>query len=149
MQSSSHNLFLLASQNVIQKIRLILPKALAIGSTIYSCTFFFFFFFFFFFSRKSIVMSPFISQKTVSINFTECFLYQRVGMFPLYGLFFQLELIVVNLCLAHLCFFSLKYAFLYTSPIPLQISHDLHFPATKNLMTGLSSNLEHSDLLPF
>ena len=54
---------LLIYTRVIQYMRWIFPKALAIGSIISSCSFF---------SRNLIVMGLFTSQNTVRMTFTDC-----------------------------------------------------------------------------
>ena len=76
---------------VIQLIWWILPKELVIGALFTVAPF----------SRNLIVMGPFMSQKNVLywLLCLEFFLYQKVDVFPLHGLFFQLRLIVSNPCL--------------------------------------------------
>ena len=117
----------------------ILSKELAKGITVAS------------FSRKSIVMDLFISQ-TLSITppyWPLClelsFTGESLRLHSIAWLF--------NWNLSHLSvlffFFFTKTCFSVIIFFFLYILHGLHFPATKNLMTDLCSNLEYSDLLPF
>ena len=89
--------------------------------------------------------------KTLGITFFpdvcawNFFLYRRVGDFLLYGLFFSVKVVVENTKFSpFVSIFKLEQSPPYTSQILLQISHDLHFPATEDLVTDLCSSQEYS-----
>ena len=78
----------------------------------------------------------------------ELFLNQKTSVFSLHGLSFRFTYNVAKPYLVHWQIsFDWKHASLHPSNIIQGISYGLYFSATKDMMTGLCSNLEHSVIL--